>query len=285
LAKKKEMLKNEEIEQILTKNSVEVIKKFLDNYSKSSTHSVRSGIYKLLYEELEKHDVADLTFEDYRLVFPEDETQITTQMRYQNRFFQFLYAFDYLNSSDGFATRFIKEALIKDFTKEKKIKKKVEKIDALTVEELILIQNVVKADSTKLETLKMQFCWYALFELGLPVEEVRKDITSDNYFNGQINTSAGVFEIPVKFHHMFHELSKRDGTYNGFATLEALISNVGIDAGLTRKLIPNLIKNTRKTNNVTCPNCFETLSNEAHNWTSINNRIVCVSCANSLKKN
>jgi hypothetical protein len=285
LANKKDMLINEEIEDILTKNSVEIIKKFLATYSKSSTPTIRSGINNLLYDELDKHDVADLTFQDYEAIFPEDETEITTQMRYKRRFFQFLYAFDYMNNSEGFESKFIKEALIKDFTKEKKVKKKVEKKEALTIEELILIQNVVEADSTKLETLKMQFCWFTLFELGLPVEEIRKDITSDNYFNSQLKTSLGVFDIPVKFHRMFVELSNRDGVYNGFATIESLIANVGKDAGLTRRLVPNLIKSTRKTTNVTCPNCFENYTNEAHNWTSINNRIVCVSCAEALKKN
>jgi hypothetical protein len=176
--------------------------------------------------------------------------------------------------------------LIKDFSpKEKKDKKKKsEKPAALTIEELMIIQNVVEADSTKLDTLKMQFCWYALFELGLPVEEVRKEITSDNYSKGQIRTSKGVLDIPVKFHRMFLELSKRDSNYNGFATLDSLIANIGIDAGLTRKLVPNMIKYTKRTTTVTCPNCFEEYSNEAHNWTSINNLIVCVSCAKSIKK-
>ncbi|MBS4195790.1 DUF3883 domain-containing protein [Lederbergia citri] len=285
MAKKKEMLKNEEIEEILTKNSIEIIKKFLATYSKSSISTVRSSVYKLLYEELEKHEVADLTFNDYKSIIPEDDSEITTQIRLRSRFFQFLYAFDYLNNPGGFETKWIKDELIKEFSpKEKKSKKKSEKTGSLTVEELMLIQNVVEAESTKLETLKMQFCWYALFELGLPIEEVRKEITSDSYFNGQIKTTAGVFNIPVKFHRMFLELSNRDSNYNGFASLESLIANIGIDAGLTKRIVPNMIKNTRRTTTVMCPNCFESYSNEAHNWTSINNRIVCISCSESIKK-
>lgn len=282
MANKKGNLKPEEIEQILTKNSVEVTRKFLlENYAKSSFPSMRSAIYILLYGEIEKHEIADLTFEDYQSIFSEDNT--TSQMLYKKRFFEFLYAFDYLKNPNGFESVWIKEKSIKSFKKEKKSRGEVKKIDALTLEELMLIQNAVEVDSTKIETLKMQFCWYALFELGLPVEEVRKEIKSNNYSNGQLQIKEGVFDLPLKFQRMFDGLSN-NSNHNGFRTLDYLIENLGIDAGLERKLIPTLIKNTRKVTFVTCPNCLESYSNEAHNWTSINNRIVCVSCAESLKK-
>lgn len=284
MTNKKGMLKPEEIEQILTVDSVEIVKKFLSYYSKRSIVTVRSSIYKLLYEELEKHDVADLTFEDYKFVIPEGDTNITTQIIYRSRFLKFLYAFDYLTNPEGFESIWIKDMLIKEFSKEKKTKKKVEKTDALTIEELMLIENVVEVESNKLDTQKMQFCWFALFELGLPVEEIRKDISSENFFNGQLKTSEGVIELPVKFTKMFNELSKVNRQNNGFRTIDSLVANIGIDAGLKRKLVPIMIKNTRKSTIVTCPNCFESYSNEAHNWTSINNRIICVSCAETIKK-
>ncbi|MBT2667323.1 DUF3883 domain-containing protein [Bacillus sp. ISL-4] len=283
---KRENVKAEEFEDWLDENSHKIIDDFLSVYKEKENHS--SAIRVLLYHDIVKDDVTDLTFEDYIKVVPTDNKDLNPQQRYKSRFFQYLYALDYLKQPFGFDSVMHKQTLQREFNKEKKSKlktnaeKSVE--NALTIEELMLIQNVLDADSTKLDTLKMQFCWYALFELGLQIEEVRKRITSENYFNGKIKTSEGVFDIPQKFHQMFIELSNRDSNYNGFATLEGLIANLGKVANLSRKLKPNMVKNARKTTTLSCGNCFKEFSNESHNWASVNNRIVCVTCAESIKK-
>ncbi len=146
------------------------------------------------------------------------------------------------------------------------------------------IQNVIEAVSTKHETLKkMQFCWFAIFELGLPIDEVRKSITSDNFFQtAHLIHLWGHFRFQKKYNQMFIQLSQE---HHGFATLDVYIANIGKDAKLKRKLIPIMIKQARTNSMVKCGNCFESYPNLAHNWRSINNRIVCVDCANKLKKN
>lgn len=283
---KREIVKADEFEDWLDETSRNIVEDFLSGYKKKDNYS--SAIRILLYHDVIKDDVTDLTFDDYMKVIPQNKKKLNSQESYKKRFFQYLYALDHLKQPFGFDSIMHKQTLIKEFSEEKNEKPKItdkKEKNPLTVEELLAIQNVLNADSTKLDTLKMQFCWFALFELGLPIEEVRKEITSENYNNGRITTSEGKLEIPYKFHQMFIDLSKKkESNYNGFATLDTLIANLGRVAKLSRKLLPNMVKNARRTTKITCRNCFIEFSNESQNWTSINNRIVCVECADTIKK-
>ena len=268
--------------------TLKAINIFLSLYSnQDSKAQYKSAINDLLFYDTEKLDVTELTFEDYKKHIPESKRDFISKHRYKNRFFEFLYAMDFLKQPSGFETVMHKSILLKEFNKnnEKYENKSVDKKEKhLTIEELMAIQEVINIDSTKHETLKMQFCWYAIFELGLSVEEVRKRITSDNYVDGKINTSIGSLLIPEKFHQMFIDLSQRESNYNGFATLDIYIENLGIEANLERKLIPSMIKSARNNYMIRCGNCFMSYTNLNYNWRSINDRIVCVYCAEKIKK-
>lgn len=282
---KRELIYANDMDVLLSdyKISIEAINQFLIPYSAKAQY--RSAIYDLLGTET--LDVRKLTIEHYKRHVPENPKEFNTQQRYKHRFFQFLFAMDYLENSDGFDSDLLmhKAKLVKEFTRDKKSKsndtfKDYEK--SLTTKELIMVQNIIDSNSTKHETLKMQFCWYAIFELGLPIDEVRKNITSDNYVDGMIETSLGKLPIPQKFHQMFYDLSQRE--YNGFAILDTYIENLGVYAKLERKLLPSMIKLARTNHLIKCGNCFETYTNETNNWVSVNNKLVCVSCADEIKK-
>ncbi|MCK4261067.1 MAG: hypothetical protein KAX49_18975 [Halanaerobiales bacterium] len=146
----------------------------------------------------------------------------------------------------------------------------------------MLIENIIKKDYTKDEMLRIQFCWFALFELGLPVDEIRNKIKSNSYKDGRLITSKGCFEIP-QFHHLFLNLSQSE--YDGFYSLKKYIDKLGTYAKLDRKLVPKLIKKTRENYMIKCGNCHKSYENFSHNWVSVNNRIVCFKCAEELKKN
>lgn len=284
---KREQLYADDMDALLSdyKVTIEAINQFLSPYSGKAQY--RSAIYDLLFNETETLDVKKLTVEHYKRHLPENPKEFNTQQRFKHRFFQFLFAMDYLEKPDGFDSDLLmhKAKLVKEFTKEKKSKSNGTSKDyerSLTTKELMMVQNIIDSNSTKHETLKMQFCWYAIFDLGLPIDEVRKNITSDNFVDGMIETSLGKLPIPKKFHQMFYELSQQK--YNGFAILDTYIENLGVYAKLERKLLPSMIKSARTNQLIKCGNCFETFSNETNNWVSINNKLVCVSCADEIKK-
>jgi hypothetical protein len=285
----RDILISDEFEELLTENSKKIIDSFLMYYKESSRKSMRSSVNRLLYE-LGKEEVSKVNFEDYLKIFPNDDKELSTQESYKQTFFKFLYAFEHIEKPLGFETKWIKDKLKKQFIKRERREEAEDKNTksprkTLTIEELMSIQKVIEANSTKLETLKMQFCWFAIFELGLDISELRNNITSDNFSNGMLHTKDGSFEIPEKYHYMFEMLSNRDSNYNGFATLDAMIENLGNYAKLDRKLLPSIIKLTRKAYMVSCGNCGKEYTHLSRNWFSVNNRIVCVDCADKLKKN
>jgi hypothetical protein len=243
---------------LLTENSRQVIEKFLTYYGDSSKANMRSSVYRLLYIELIKDDVSKVNFEDYLKLFPNEDKKLTAQESYRHSFLKFLYVFDHMTMPFDFETIWIKDRERKQFQKleQREVKEKIEKPrKTLTIEELTAIQKVIETQSTKLETLKMQFCWYAIFELGLDVDEVRLNITSENFSNGKIHTKESSYKLDEKFHYMFEILSERDSNYNGFATINTIIENLGQIAKLDRKLLPSVVKLTRKSYMVTCGNC------------------------------
>ncbi|EKN71301.1 hypothetical protein BABA_02177 [Neobacillus bataviensis LMG 21833] len=282
----KDKLNAEDIEALLSENSKQVIENFLTYYGDSSKANMRSSVYRLLYHELVKDDVSKVNFEDYLKIFPNGGKNLSTQKIYRHSFFKFLYAFDHMKMPFGFETIWIKEHENKQFIQLKERKEKVTKEKprkTLTIEELTKIQKVIETESTKLETLKIQFCWYCIFELGIDVDELKLNITSDNFSDGILIAKEGSIKLPEKFHYMFEMLKERDER-NGFATLNDLFENLGQYAKLERKLLPVMVKLTRKDYMVTCGNCGKKYTNLSHNWRSVNNRIVCLDCAESLKK-
>lgn len=285
---KREILNSEDIEELLFDSSKQAIEKFLTYYKESSHANMRSSVYRLLYNELSKDDVAKVNFVDYRNVFPDDDKKLSTQEIYRQSFFKFLYAFDYLEVEDGFETIWIKDREKKQFKKPNQNKEKrndQRQRKTLTIEEITKIQKVIETHSSKLDTLKMQFCWFAIFELGLDVNELRFNITSENFYDGKLHIKETSYNIPEKFHTMFDMLGKRDSSYNGFGTLDLIFENLGLLAKLEKKLVPSIVKLTRKVYMVTCGNCLVEYTNLSRNWISVNNRIICVDCAEALKKN
>lgn len=280
----------EDIESLLTMNSKQVIEKFLTHYSESSHANFRSGVYRLLYEDLSKDEVSDINYQDYIKLFPYGNNGLKTQEYYRHSFFKFLYVYDHLKAPKGFEKYIIKSKELTRFQslKEKKSgKNNKEKIrKTLNIEELTSIQQILNVNSTKLDTLKMQFVWFAVFELGIEVEELKKDISSDNYFeeSSELRLKNDSYKIPEKYALMFKQLNEGDRSKNGFSTINYYFEKLGNLANLEKKLLPRVAKATRKDYMVTCGNCENQFTNLVSNWLSVNGRIICIDCADLLKK-
>ncbi|SDJ79507.1 hypothetical protein [Paenibacillus naphthalenovorans] len=117
---KRELLYADDMIALLSDHpvSIKAIDHFLSLYSSKSQY--RSAIHDLLFNETEKLDVTKLTYDDYKRHLPETQDEFNTQQSYKNRFFQFLYAMDYLEDVTGFNTdiHMHKAKLIKEFSKE-----------------------------------------------------------------------------------------------------------------------------------------------------------------------
>ena len=283
----KETYNSGDIEALLSENSKQIIEEFLTYYRKSSQANMRTNVYRLLYDELSEEEVSNLTFEDYLKVFPDGDKTLSSQERYKHSFFRFIYAFNYLLEPKGFEKRFIQEIERRSFTKPTKSNDKKTDLSTrkiLTLEELTSIQKVIEVNSTKLDTLKMQFCWLAIFELGLDVDELRRNVNCKNFSNGKLHVEGVSYNLDEKFHYMFEKIRESDTSYDGFWSLKDILEKLGEFAHLERKLIPSMVKQTRKAYMVTCGNCGNQYTNLSSNWASINNRIVCIKCGEALKK-
>ena len=284
----KESYNSRDIEALLSENSKQIIEEFLTYYGKSSQANMRTSVYRLLYHELSEEEVSNLTFEDYLKIFPDGDRTLSSQESYKHSFFRFIYAFNYLLEPEGFEKRFIKEKERRSFKKNTKLKDKSTDLNTrkvLTLEELTSIQKVIEINSTKLDTLKMQFCWFAIFELGLDVDELRRNVTCKNFSNGKLQVEDMTYNLDEKFHYMFEKIRESDTSYDGFWSLNEILQKLGEFAHLERKLLPSVVKLTRKAYMVTCGNCNNKYTNLSSNWISINNRIVCIECGEALKKN
>lgn len=271
----------------LSLNSVKVIEEFLSYYSVGSRATLNSSIRILLKSDLNRREVEDIVIEDFLKLFPKGVEDNDSQERYKHSFFRFIYAFDILSNPKGFEKKFIKENERRSFERLKQPKVKEEKVRSdkvLTLEELTSIQKIIESDSTKIEILKMQFVWHLIFELGIDIQEVKKNINSENFVDGKVLTKEGSFAVPEKYQYLFEKLSEGDRSYNGFSTLNDYFEKLGELAKLERKLLPTMAKITRREYMVACGNCGERYTNLSHNWLSVNNRIVCIDCGESLKK-
>lgn len=83
-------------------------------YDDKSLSTVRSNVYTLIYDELQKVEVSHITYDDFVKVKSSNKLNA-----FKNQFFKFLYAFDYIDSVSGFDSEWIQEKLVEDFLKEK----------------------------------------------------------------------------------------------------------------------------------------------------------------------
>lgn len=275
----------------LTEYSIEVIQDFLSCYKKTAHANYLSAILEI-FESCNKNDVKKLSKKDFDNImasYNPDEVK-TPQDSYKQSFFRFLFANSIMDDPTGFDGEWIQQEWRNHFEKLKKRNSittinKVEAVESisLTFEELSNIQQTVArlSNSKDIKNRKMAFVWYMLFEQGLEVNEVKK-IKGSMYKDGYIVTPNGEeIEIPDDFQPLLEHISGQ--VYDGFQTLNDLIKELGNRAGIY-DLTPQKVKKAKKQNEIICGNCGKIYGNLVRNWVSINGRIVCLNCAEILKK-
>lgn len=271
----------------LHNDSKQIISNYLKLHSESSYKQYLSSIADI-FSSTQKENVRDLTFNDYSPIYQKyiNDEQKTTQDLYKESFFRYLYAND-LIEPDGFNEIWLKDDLIRHFLKkmsDAEGSSKDEKFsyeNSLSFSEILKIDKLLDQEFTKFDTLRMAFVWYLLFETECSVREILM-LTSDDYRDGEIVTYKNTrYVVPDRYKNVFEHLSEKQ--YNGFKNLNSIVSKLGILAGVS-DLKPIRIKNARKVNMIKCGGCNQNITNLSTNWSSVNNRIICVKCADSLKK-
>ncbi|ASR46569.1 hypothetical protein B4V02_07715 [Paenibacillus kribbensis] len=271
----------------LHNDSKQIISNYLKLYSESSYKQYLSSIADI-FSSTQKENVRDLTFNDYLPIYQKyiNDEQKTAQDSYKESFFKYLYAND-LIVPDGFNGIWLKDDLIRHFLKkmsDSEGSSKNEKLshnNSLSLSEVLTIDKLLDQEFTKFDTLRMAFVWYLLFETDCSVREILM-LTSEHYRDGEIVTYKNKrYIVPDRCKNVFEYLSEKQ--YNGFKNLNSIVSKLGTLAGIS-DLKPMRIKNARKVNMIKCGGCNRNITNISTNWSSVNNRIVCVQCADSLKK-
>lgn len=287
---KKEKLDNKEIETTLSESSQKILNDFLSPYADNSKITVKNAILTYYYYDIEKNDFRNWDYDDYLKVLPTDTTKkLNTKQSYIRNFFLYLLIFDYLNSEKHFDSIWVKEVELQRYiSSSRKGKKKMDESpntdNSLTIEEVFAIQNVLETKTEDLQVLKMQFSWYAIFEMGLEISFLRKKLDPNiHYKNETIVVGEEIYLLPDKFKFLFDRLIGKD-YYNGFSSTDIFFEQLGKYAGLERKLIPRDIKITREKLMIECGNCKCKYVNLAEKWVAINGRIVCKDCGEMLKK-
>jgi hypothetical protein len=288
LSKQNILDNNEMLDLLEPKTRKLILEDFLaKHYMKGSHKNYISAISRMFYF-LEKISASELTVKDFKKIVPNKNK--SPQETYCESFFRFLFAYNHLRNSDGFEDIWTKQSSIKHFEALKRnLNKKVDDTEDITrnanslnFKEITLIQNVLSRETQNIEIIKMGFVWYMLFETDCSVEELKK-LKSDQYDNGYITTyKRKNYRVPEKYRILFEHLNER--VYSGFYNLNDWTKKLGKIVGI-ENLYPSRIKLTRKQNLIPCGNCGKKYMNISKNWKVVNNRIVCMSCYESLKKN
>jgi len=273
----------------VTENTKELIGLFLETYKKGSQANYISAINVMLKDELAKNDPSKLTIEDYKQIEAiYSKATNKTQLRYRQAFFRYLFAFDFLDNPDGFSNLWLKHELVKRYEQKLKKNREIKEYKpALTFEEIDKIETLMSKDySDNMEMLKMSFIWFMLFHTDCEVMELKNEIDSSCYSDGNIVTPDGnEYIIPERYDSLFRYLNRR-AHFTGFNTSGDIIDKLGRLVGI--KLKPQTVKNARKQNLIKCFMCGEMSLALLNEWKGLNDRLICNACFKNvydIKKN
>jgi len=269
--------------EVLTPQTQKIIDDFLKHYKPISHRAYISAISNLFYV-LGKDDASKLDIEDFKKVqeYFRNKERYGSQDKYCESFFKYIYAYNIIKNPKGFEKIWIKSNLINHFERLlNSVPEKVEYKPSLTIEQIYEIEELMNLEhEDNLEMLKMAFCWYMLFHTDCGVNEL-KSTDATKYNNNILKTNNGEYYVPEKFAPLLNHL--KESKYPGF-NVNGIITKLGKLVEI-EGLIPQIIKNSRNENILKCSQCGNMYTNTIDNWQAVNKRIICINCADKLKKN
>ncbi len=281
------------IKQDLSENTQEIIDNFLSLYKRKDGYE--SAISYLFYHS-GKQDIKSLNINDLYVIKEKIDAEDTksSKFSYIRGFFRYLYAYDLLIDETGFDKLWLKskekdeieKARNKTISKKSNNKSSKNEIDVkeiLKVEELDRIENIIKQQhSGRKHYIKYFILWYLLFETDVPIEYIRYIKQINYYAEGIIDSDNNKIKLPTEYLEFWENYYKRGN--NGLRDIYHCIKNLGELVGIN-DLTPSKIRNTREISWILCPNCQNKYRSIIDNWSAINGKILCINCAEELKKN
>lgn len=257
-----------------------ILEKFFSHYSEASITQYKSAINRFLdhYKIDQLSNINYLQWENY----PDKNIYLLW-------FIKYLFSLDYLVSDYNFPNKWVKESIIEHFERRSiknslgnSIKDSELSKPKIDVSYINLIEETINTENVLLENTQLAFSWYVLFYTDCPVDELKK--IDFNTFDGEyITTQKGrKLLIPPKFYD-FIEYRRSANNKNRMTTLDIYVKEIGEMVGI-ENLLPKDIAKARKLNTISCPNCSSKFASTEEYWYLYLGRLVCVECAEILKK-
>lgn len=276
------------IYNMLDGESKDIYDTFLSYHpGEKSCKQYRSAILNMIYEVIKKYNFKSYAIEDFEKVLEYYKTDLSNRKptdSFRESFFKYLFALDIMKYDSGFTTYFTKEQCRNQFEKKISNEKNKEK-ECLTFMEIIALEEFLEDNPTIEENLKMSFMAHMLYNEDIDVSDLKEiSINNYNFKEKVIHIKNKNYPVLEKHIPLFEEIIVNKQVYQGFTVINQYMDKLGQALNI-ESLTPRKIKNTRKANNLICPICKKSYSNRVNNWTNVNNKIICSSCYEELKKN
>lgn len=262
----------------ITSESQELVDRYL-HANKKSARTIISALRRLV-EETKKYDVKGINYNDY-VVYIKPFINDSTPAKLKQGFVKFLYAYNYLKDSSDFDKEYWNpKEITESFQKENKKREKEKYKAALTFEQIEkLLQFLSNVSEDDFDNIKLDLAFYLCFYTDIDNVQDLRVVDSNDYKNGIWTINNKDYDIPKKYKQFLLHLQSLQ--YSKSTRIHAYVKQLGEQVGIKNLQPKNIIK-ARKQMQVPCFECGEEYFIYKENWTSINEKIMCNSCAEKI---
>lgn len=265
----------------LEKDDKKILESFLIHYAEISQPGYISAI-SLINDLVNGKSFREYNFVDYKKVVNTFTGRDNAQDKYRKSFFRYLFASDYLNNPDRFYEIWIKENELRHFNN-KKNNTSVESVVQVILkpEEMIKLEDLIDCnDSVDFDVLQASFYAFLLVKTDINIDNIRNKMSVYDYSDGMF----GNYIVPPKYGKVFDILKDNHRAKRLTRSFSEAIEKCNQILNV-EGMLPKDIRKGSLQYQVLCCNCGEYYSSKSSNWRIANGRLICIECADTLKKN
>ena len=262
----------------ITGESQELVDMYLQLKEKSASTIICA--LRRLIEETKKSDVRDFDYNDYSLYikpFINKKTPATLK----REFIKFLYAYDFLKEKKGFELEYWNpNEIIDSFEKERKEREETKYKASLTFEQIEKIQQFISHISEDdFDSIKLELAFYMCFYTDVDNVRDLRGADSNDYEDGLWTINNRDYVILERYKPFLLHLQTLQ--YSKFTRIIEYVKQLGEQVEI-RNLYPKKVIKARKQMLIPCFECGERYFVFKENWTVINGKIMCNTCAERI---
>jgi len=270
----------------ITPESNKLVNDYLVN--KNSTEKSKkttATALRRLFEALNKDDIRQINHDDYVRHVKEVKSKSKSPSIFQTEFIKYLYAYDFLYDTSGFNKEYwIQDAIREKFEKESSKNDKPEQIysPGLKFEELERIQQFIShiSEDSPSDLLKLDLAFFMCFYTNIGNVTDLREADTKNYKNGIWSINGAEYQIPKKYEPLLTHLQETKNSK--FSAINTHIKKLGDRVGIPN-LTPSHITTARSQLQAICFECGTKYFVFTDNWSAVNGKIVCNSCADKIR--